>query len=113
MSPHEDAKRLIDEEGAVLIDCREGYEWDEMRIPGAKLVPLSEYEGDPEMVEEVAARDLPVRDGQPLAGGRRHLRGRAPRVEGAQPAGRHRIMGSARAADRDSGPPQLSPRVAR
>ena len=48
----QDAKRLIDEEGAVLIDCREDYEWDEMRIPGATLVPLSEYEGDPEMVEE-------------------------------------------------------------
>lgn len=48
----EEAKRLIDEEGAVLIDCREDYEWDEMRIPGATLVPLSEYEGDPEMVEE-------------------------------------------------------------
>ena len=47
-----EAKRLIDEEGAVLIDCREDYEWDEMRIPGATLVPLSEYQGDPEMVEE-------------------------------------------------------------
>lgn len=47
-----EAQRLIDEEGAVLIDCREDYEWDEMRIPGATLVPLSEYEGDPEMVEE-------------------------------------------------------------
>lgn len=48
----EEAKRLIEEENAVLIDCREDYEWDEMRIPGATLVPLSEYEGDPEMVEE-------------------------------------------------------------
>lgn len=48
----EEAKRLIDEENAVLIDCREDYEWDEMRIPGATLVPLSEYEGDPEMVED-------------------------------------------------------------
>jgi rhodanese-related sulfurtransferase len=48
----EEAKRLIDEEGAVLIDCREDYEWDEMRVAGSTLAPLSEYEGDPEMVEE-------------------------------------------------------------
>jgi rhodanese-related sulfurtransferase len=47
-----EAKRLIDDEGAVLIDCREDYEWDEMRIDGATLVSLSEYEMDPEMVEE-------------------------------------------------------------
>lgn len=46
-----EAKRLIDDEAALLIDCREGYEWDEMRIPGATLVPLSEFEGDPQMVE--------------------------------------------------------------
>jgi rhodanese-related sulfurtransferase len=48
----EEAKRLIDEEGARLIDCREDFEWDEMRIPGATLVPLSEYEMDPEEIEE-------------------------------------------------------------
>jgi len=51
VSPQE-ARRLIEEEHAQLIDCREDYEWDEMRIPGAELVPLSAYEGDPEMVEE-------------------------------------------------------------
>lgn len=42
-----EAKRLIDEEGARLIDVRERYEWDEVRIPGATLMPLSEFEGDP------------------------------------------------------------------
>lgn len=45
-----EARRLI-EEGAVLIDCREQYEWDELRIPGAILVPLSEYESNPQAVE--------------------------------------------------------------
>lgn len=47
-----EAQRLIDEEGARLIDCREAHEWDEMRIPGATLVPLSEFEMDPESLEE-------------------------------------------------------------
>lgn len=51
VSPAE-AQRLIEEEGARLIDVREGYEWDEMRIPGADLVPLSKYEGDPRLVSE-------------------------------------------------------------
>jgi rhodanese-related sulfurtransferase len=51
ISPQE-AQRLIEEEGARLIDVREDYEWDEMRIPGAELVPLSEYEIDPELVDE-------------------------------------------------------------
>ncbi len=46
-----EARRLVEEDGALLIDCREGYEWDELRIPGATLVPLSEYEGNPELVE--------------------------------------------------------------
>lgn len=46
VSPQE-ARRLIDQENAVLIDCRERYEWDEARIAEARLVPLSEYEGDP------------------------------------------------------------------
>jgi rhodanese-related sulfurtransferase len=47
-----EAKRLIDD-GAVLIDCREQYEWDELRIPGAKLVPLSGYENNPQAVPPV------------------------------------------------------------
>lgn len=42
-----EAKRLIDEEGARLVDVREQYEWDEMHVPGSELKPLSEYEGDP------------------------------------------------------------------
>lgn len=35
-----------------MIDCREGYEWEEMRIEGARLIPLSEYEGDPSVVAQ-------------------------------------------------------------
>lgn len=50
VSPQE-ARRLIDDEGARLIDVREPYEWDEMRIPGARLVPLSRYESDPSALE--------------------------------------------------------------
>ena len=53
VSPAE-AQRLIAEQGARLIDCREDYEWAEQRIPGAQLVPLSEYEMDPESLEEAA-----------------------------------------------------------
>ncbi len=36
-----EAKRLIDEEGAILIDCRERKEWNKSRIPGAQLKPMS------------------------------------------------------------------------
>ena len=45
----QEAKRRVDE-GAFLIDVREQNEYDEEHIPGATLVPLSEfmrrYEGD-------------------------------------------------------------------
>ncbi|HEV7918227.1 MAG TPA: rhodanese-like domain-containing protein [Solirubrobacterales bacterium] len=51
ISPQE-AKRLIDEEGARLVDVREGYEWDEMRVKGSTLMPLSEYEGDPSQLPQ-------------------------------------------------------------
>lgn len=50
ISPKE-AKRLIDDEGARLIDVRERGEWDEMRIPGAELVPLSGYEDNPDQID--------------------------------------------------------------
>ncbi len=40
VDPNE-AKRLIDHEGAILIDCRERKEWDKSRIPGAQLKPMS------------------------------------------------------------------------
>lgn len=53
ISPHE-AKRLIDEEGARLVDVRERYEWDDMRVAGSQLVPLSEYEGDPAQLAPAA-----------------------------------------------------------
>lgn len=46
----EEAHRLVEDEHAVLIDCRERYEWDELRIPGVRLVPLSDYERDPAQV---------------------------------------------------------------
>ena len=45
----QEAKRRVDE-GAFLVDVREQNEYDEEHIPGATLVPLSEfmrrYEGD-------------------------------------------------------------------
>lgn len=47
----EEAKRLVDEEGALLVDCRERYEWDELRIPGARLVPLTDLHDDPRIIE--------------------------------------------------------------
>lgn len=46
----QEAHRLVEDEHAVIVDCREEYEWEEMRIEGARLVPLSEYEGDPSLV---------------------------------------------------------------
>lgn len=48
----QEAHRLVQDEHAVIVDCREDYEWEEMRIEGARLVPLSEYEGDPSLVEQ-------------------------------------------------------------
>ena len=48
--PAQEAHRLVEDEGAVLIDVRERDEWDEMRVPGAMLHPLSKYEGDPSQV---------------------------------------------------------------
>lgn len=50
VSPQE-AHRLIEDEHVTVIDCRENYEWEEMRIEGVRLVPLSEYEGEPGKVE--------------------------------------------------------------
>lgn len=39
------AKRLITEKGAMLVDIREPLEHARENIPGAKLMPLSKYEG--------------------------------------------------------------------
>ncbi|MFY9265442.1 MAG: rhodanese-like domain-containing protein [Solirubrobacterales bacterium] len=50
VSPRE-AQRMVAEEGARLVDVREEYEWDEVRIPGAEHLPLSDYEADPEQLE--------------------------------------------------------------
>ncbi len=41
-----EAKELLEAGGARLIDVRERHEWDEIRVPGSELVPLSEYEDD-------------------------------------------------------------------
>jgi rhodanese-related sulfurtransferase len=41
-----EAKELLDAGDARLIDVRERQEWDEIRVPGSELVPLSEYEAD-------------------------------------------------------------------
>ncbi len=46
-----EAKELIDEQGARLVDGRERDEGNDRRVPGSTLVPLSEYEGDPGRVE--------------------------------------------------------------
>jgi rhodanese-related sulfurtransferase len=35
------AKALLDDKSIVWVDVREQKEWDEMRIPGAQLVPLN------------------------------------------------------------------------
>jgi rhodanese-related sulfurtransferase len=45
------ARRMIDLEGAKLIDCRERVEWEDVRIAGVPLVPLSEYDADRTLVE--------------------------------------------------------------
>ena len=37
----EEAKRLVDQDGAKLIDVREQMEWNQVRIPTATLVPLN------------------------------------------------------------------------
>lgn len=46
-----EAKELLDTGEAQLIDVRERNEWDEIRVPGAKLVPLSGYEQDTSAVQ--------------------------------------------------------------
>jgi sulfur-carrier protein adenylyltransferase/sulfurtransferase len=44
--------------GAVLIDVREQWEWDQQRIPGAVLIPLAEV---PQRIDEIPAdRDVYV-----------------------------------------------------
>ncbi|MBJ7347338.1 MAG: rhodanese-like domain-containing protein [Thermoleophilaceae bacterium] len=53
-----EARRLIEDEGARLVDVRERHEWDEMRIPGAQLVPLSEYEANPALLDATAQKTI-------------------------------------------------------
>lgn len=47
-----EVKQLFDEGGVRLVDVREDYEFEEMRIGGAQLMPLSKYEGHPELLVE-------------------------------------------------------------
>lgn len=47
----QEAHRLIEDEHVTVIDCRERYEWEESRIEGVRLIPLSEYEADPSLIE--------------------------------------------------------------
>ncbi len=39
-----EVKKLVDEGKADLIDVRESHEWEKTRIPGAALVPLSQFD---------------------------------------------------------------------
>jgi rhodanese-related sulfurtransferase len=57
VSPRE-AHAAITESGALLVDVRERWEWEERRIPGAVLVPLPEL---PERITELPRdRDIYV-----------------------------------------------------
>ena len=94
-----EAKRLIDEEGAVLIDCREDYEWDEMRIDGATLAPLSEYEMDPELVEEAPLVIFQCAHGQRSQVAASLYEGVHPQSQGCNDGWRNCGLGSQRAAD--------------
>lgn len=51
MTPAE-AKELFDAGEARLVDVREDYEFEEMRIDGAHSLPLSKYESHPELLTE-------------------------------------------------------------
>ena len=51
-----EAKALLDSGDAVLVDCREQLEWDNLHIPGAKLVPLSSF--DPAQLPDYTGKTL-------------------------------------------------------
>jgi rhodanese-related sulfurtransferase len=48
----EEAHAALQSNGAVLIDVREQWEWDQQRIPGAVLIPLGDL---PSRVDEIPA----------------------------------------------------------
>jgi adenylyltransferase/sulfurtransferase len=50
------AKAMIDQGGTALVDVRERWEWMTARIPGATLIPMSEFD---RRITEIAA-DRPV-----------------------------------------------------
>ncbi|HZO35823.1 MAG TPA: rhodanese-like domain-containing protein [Solirubrobacteraceae bacterium] len=52
----EQAQRMVEHEGAQLIDVRETYEWDAGRIAGARHIELNELSSQAETVD----RDRPV-----------------------------------------------------
>lgn len=44
MNVDELKKKLDAKENFVLVDCREQDEWDQGHIPGAKFIPLSQFQ---------------------------------------------------------------------
>jgi adenylyltransferase/sulfurtransferase len=44
------AHDAVAEGGAVLVDVREAWEWEQQRIPGAVLIPLAEL---PQRIDEI------------------------------------------------------------
>jgi len=82
----QDADAAIRRGEAVLIDVREPWEYDQMRIPGAQLIPLGEL---PDRLREVPEdRDVYVhcrmggRSGRAVEYLREHGRPRAVNVSG-------------------------------
>lgn len=52
------AHDAVSSDGAVIIDVREAWEWEQERIPGAVLIPLAEV---PQRLDEIPAdRDVYV-----------------------------------------------------
>ena len=45
-----EAKRRANEDGAVIIDCREAWEYEMGHVPGALLIPMGEI---PERADEI------------------------------------------------------------
>lgn len=56
----EEAKRMIDRGGAVIVDVREPAEYSEGHVPGARLLPLGTIK------EETAAALIPSEDSEVL-----------------------------------------------
>jgi rhodanese-related sulfurtransferase len=55
-----EVKRLLGEGSVVLIDCREQTEWDTARIPGAVLMPMSNWANEVEQLKQFEGQHLVV-----------------------------------------------------